>query len=264
MYSPFAINLKKVYTSPFPYEPGFEVALDNGKKLFKFVQYNDGDGDIPGLRGRISYRVVADDTNVSEQEQVTCDLTEGGTVLGQAEFAGVLQPDVVLNGEGCWAQIIGPGEVDMWASIAAINRDAAAINKWLSPAAAATTNITGDGIVATAAAGFEMQIFAELLANVDGTPLAVTNRALLCVDAGTSTQFVVGETINGVTSSDTALVVERLRRGSTDYGVICSTLTATYFHTAAENLNSAAAVLRGILSCKGVQVPASNYRLIRK
>lgn len=263
MYSPMPINLTQVYSSPFPYEPGLEVALGNGKQLFKFVQYNDGDGNIPGLRGRICYRVVQDASAVTEQEQVTCDLT-GTTVLSQAEFGGIIQADVILNGYGGWVQVIGPGEVDMWASIAAINRDAAAINRWLMPAAAANENITGDGIIATAAVSSEQRIFAELLADVDGVPTAATDRVLLAIDAGATGTFLVGETVEGGTSSDTAVVVERLRRNSTIYGLIVSTVTATYFHTAAETLTGATSSATGTLSCKGVMVPSSNYRLIRK
>jgi len=268
MYSPFSINLKKVYTSPFPYEPGFEIALDNGKKLFKFVQYNDGDGDIPGLRGRICYRVGANAANVSEQEQVTCDLSST-TVVGQMEFAGILQPDVVLNSEGCWSQIIGPGEVDMWASLSQITRISAALNKWLMPAVvdgAGVVNITGDGLAAKAAAGSEMRIFAELLADVDGTPAVATSRGLLAIDAGTTGAFIVGETVTGGTSADTAVIVERLRRGTTIYGLICSTFggVAKSFHTATETLTGGTSGATGALTDKAVAVLASNYRLIRK
>ena len=275
MYSPFPIKLTQVYASgSFPCEPGFTIPLGNGKKIFKFVQYSDGDGNIPGLRGRICYRVGPYSGHLTgTQEQVTCDISSS-SVPSEIEYAGVIQPDVVLDGEGCWTQIFGPGEVAMWATITAIDRISADVSdtmlsKYLVPAAAGNNNISGDGIVASAlvqkdSAYHYSGIFAELLEDVSGAPTAADDRVLLAIDGGTTGAFIVGETVTGGTSADTCVIVERLRRGSTTYGLIVSTVTSTYFHTATETLTGGTSGATGTLTCKGEHVAANSYRLMPK
>lgn len=229
--------------------------VDSKGREFRYMKYNDGDGDVPGCRGQIVYLVPGDADVPSYIYEVTVDLSST-TVPSQGLFAGVIIPDVILNGEYCWAQIKGINLVPLWADITAIDRSTSEVTKHLMPAAAANENIAGDGIVGVSTEALDVNVFGELLADVDGTPTLPTDRVFLHIPAGqTATpQFIVGETITGGTSSDTAVVVEVLRRGAKDYGLIVSTVTATYFHTVAETVTGGTSAAAGSITTKGEAV----------
>lgn len=256
MYNPMPINLAKTYKSPFPYQPGQEIPIDNGRKLFRFFQYNGGDDNIPGLRGQICYNVVVDAANISTPFQVTCDLGSA-TIVSQDEFAGVIQPDVVLDGEGCWGEVFGPGEVAMWAD-AAITRATNNLTSRLSPGANdGTVKTTTDGT-----AGQPLTWFAELLADVMLTFATATEYYYASIPAGqtTTAQYIVGETVTA--NTDTAIVVERLRRGDTDYGLIVSTISDDGWANGETAVGGTSAA-SGVLGAVGPFVHPQNYRLIR-
>ena len=229
--------------------------VDSKGREFRYVKYNDGDGNLPGVRGQICYNVVVNAANISIQYQVTCDLGSS-TVVSDDDFAGIIVPDVVLNGEYCWVQVHGVGLVRAWAE-AAIDRDGTnELTKRLRPSST-------DGIVASLAdgtGGQPEQWFALLLADVDGTPTAVADRFLATIPAGqtTTAQFAVGETVTA--NAKTGVVVEVLRRGTTDYAIIASTLSAAW--AAAETGVGGTSAASGVLSAIGYAVFPQNYRIV--
>ena len=251
------IDLTKVYASgsKFPYALGQEVPL--GQKIFRFMKYNDGSNNIPGLRGQIVYNCVVAAVDITTPYEVSVDL--GSTApLTDDEFAGIIQPDVVLTGEGFWGQIYGPGEVNLWAS-AAITQITTALTHRLRPAA---TN----GIVASladGATGEPQQWFASLLANVDGTPTAATDRFLATIPAGPTTtvkKYIVGETVTA--NAKTGIVAETLNKNSITYGIIAHTLSAAW--AAAETAVGGTSAASGVIGTIGYIIPAVNYRIIRQ
>ncbi len=225
-------------------------------RVFEYSQYNDGDGDIPGLKGMICYDVVVDAANISNPYQTTCDITQGTIVSGE-EFSGVIIPDVVLHSDFYWKQKSGIGLVDMWA-VAAQTRTTDTYTNHLIPH-------TVDGVGVVAAAGSEHLQYATLLADISGVPTAATGRYIVGIPAGNiaaGTNFAAGELVSGGTSSDGGTVVEVLKVGATDYGLILSTLTgsAVYFQ-AAETLTGATSGATGLVGVIGYAVFASNYKL---
>ena len=229
---------------------------DQKGRLFEYTQYNDGDGNIPGLRGMICYDVVVDAANISNSFQVTCDITQGTIVSGE-EFSGVIIPDVVLHNQYCWKQISGIGLVDMWA-VAAQTRTTDTYTNHLIPH-------TVDGVGVVAAAGSEHLQYATILADINGVPTGATGRYIVGIPAGNitaGTNFAVAELVSGGTSSDGGTVVKVLKSGITDYGLILSTLTgsAVYFQ-AAETLTGATSGATGLVGVIGYAVFAANYKL---
>jgi len=248
-------DLGAVYSNPNTFKPGQEVELDD--RLYQFKQYNDGDGNIPGLRGQICYDVVVDAANRATAHEVTCDITEG-TVVSSQEFSGVIMPNVVLNGEFCWVQTDGDGltrgefPVYMWAE-AAITRTTDMFTQRIIPG-------TVDGNSVVSATGSEARIFGQLYADIDGVPTAAADRYLASIPAGqtTTAQFAVGETVTA--NTDTAVVVEVLRRGTTDYGLIVSTVTADYW-AAAETAVGGTSGASGVIGVVGFAIFPQNYRV---
>ncbi len=255
-------DLGAVYANSNTYQPGQEAELNN--RIYQFKQYNDGDGNIPGLRGQICYDVVVDAANRSTAHEVTCDYTEG-TVVASQEFAGVIMANVILNGEFGWVQKKGTGltrgefPVYMWGE-AAITRTTDTYTQRIMPA-------TVDGNSIVSAAGSEHRIFAQLYADLDGAPTAAADRYLVSIPAGqtTTAQFAVGETVEelagGGGDGDTGVVVEVLRRGTTDYGLILSTVTADYMGSGAETITGATSGAAGVVTQDGFAIFPQNYGL---
>jgi len=232
-------------------ELGAEFELDG--RLFRYVKYNDGDANIPGLRGTMSYKVGANAANVGTRNERTCDLGST-TVVSTDQFGGIIIPDVVLHSEYYWEQFRGTGLVNMW-NAAAITRTTNALTERLRPG-------TTDGIsivLADGATGEPQEWFALLLANVDGTPTASTDRFLATIPEHQTTpaQFAVGETVTA--NAKTGVVVEVLRRGVYDYGIIASTLSAAW--AGAETAVGGTSVASGVIGAIGYAVFAGNYEL---
>jgi hypothetical protein len=236
--------------------------MDTGRE-YEFLLYNYGDGSIPACRGQICYPVVGDASVPSPRNEVTVDLsstTVPGAASGtQGIFEAVVMPNVVSNGSYFWGQTKGRETVPMWANITAIDRSGSLIANYLMPAALDNNNMAGDGIVIASTEALDVTVFARLDADVDGTPTLATDRVLLQIPAGqavTATPFVVGETVTGGTSSDTAVIVEILSIGSVQYGLIVSTVTATYFHTTTETITGGTSGATASVTTKGEQVRA--------
>jgi hypothetical protein len=251
-------DLGAVYANPNTYKPGQTAELND--REYKFIQYNDGDGNIPGLRGQVCYAVGANAANVGTAHEVTCDLGSA-TVVSQDDTEGLIMPNVILNGEFCWIQKVGMGltrgefPVYMWAD-GAIDRSADSMNRWLVAGAS-------DGTVVELTDGVEETIFAANYADVDAVPTAAADRFLASIPAGqtTTAQFAVGETVTA--NTDTAVVVEVLSRGTTDYGLIVSTVTADYW-AATETAVGGTSAASGVIGVVGYAVFPQNYRLLSK
>lgn len=257
MYNPMPIDLTKTYAagSKFPYAPGQEVPL--GKKVFRFMKYNDGNNNVPAVRGQIVYNCVVAAADITTPYEVCVDLAST-TPLTDDEFAGVIQPDVVLNGEGFWGHIEGPGEVGIWAN-AAITQITSALTHRLRPAN--TNGIVGS--LADGATGEPQQWFAYLLANVDGTPTAASDRFLATIPAGPTTtvkKYIVGETVTA--NAKTGIVSETLYKNGISYAIIAHTLSAAW--AAAETAVGGTSTASGVIGVVGYIIPASNYRIIRQ
>ena len=245
-------NLKQVDTTP---QHGLgDWAQMPGGGIAKYFKYNDGDGNIPGLRGQIAYRVGANAANVTMKDTVTCDLGSA-TIVSTDEFAGIVLANVILNNEYGWFQDENIGEVDAWA-VAAIDRSGDTVVRRCIPGAT-------DGIVATLTAGFEQRVCFELLADVivTATVTLSTDRYLGSIPLGqtTAAQFVVGETVTA--NTDTAVVVEVLKRGTKDYGLIVSTLTDNYW-VLGETVVGSTSGASGVLGAVGFAVKAGNYNIV--
>lgn len=247
-------DLGAVYANSNTYQPGQEVELNN--RIYQFKQYNDGDGNIPGLRGQICYDVVVDAANRSTAHEVTCDYTEG-TVVASQEFAGVIMPNVVLNGEFCWVQTDGDG----------LTRGEFPVYTWTNAAITRTSDIwtqrliphTIDGISVVASTTNESRIFSQLYADVRD-PLSVsTLHYLIAIPLGqtTSAQFAVGETVTA--NGDDGDVAEVLRRGTTDYGLILTGVTGAMVAT--ETAVGGTSAASGVIGTVGIAIYPQNYRV---
>lgn len=226
--------------------------VDSKGREFRYVKYNDGDDSIQGLRGHSVLPIGANATNVSTIYEVTANF-DTTTVVGTVSFGGIIIPDVVLDGEYCWLQIKGMGLVGAWAD-AAQTRIATTLTDKCIPGAS-------DGAVAVLTAGYEQQVCLEILADIDGVPTAATDRYYMSLISTHVGSFVVGETVTGGTSLDTAVVVEKLSRGTTDYGLIVSTATSTYFQ-AAETLTGGTSGATAITGDPAFTIFPQNYNIV--
>ena len=222
-------------------------------RVFRYVKYNDGDDNIPGLRGHTVGLIGANAANVSSVYEVTANF-DSSTVVTTAGFAGIIIPDVVLHGEFCWIQIAGIGLVAAWADAAQDRSTDEDTNRCIPGAA--------DGTLATGADGSEQEVCIELLADIDAVPTASTDRYLAPIPAHqtTTAQFAVGETVTA--NTDTSVVVEVLRRGVYDYGLIVSTVTSDYF-AAAETAVGGTSAASGVLGDPAFAIFPQNYNIIR-
>ncbi len=232
-------------------ELGAEFEDEKGR-MFRYVKYNDGDDNIPGLRGHLVGLIGADAANVSSIYEVTANF-DSSTVVTTAGFAGIIIPDVVLNGEYCWVQVAGMGLVNAWAD-AAQDRSTNELTNRCIPGAA-------DGTVAVLTAGNEQQVCLEILADIDAVPTAAADRYLAPIPVGqtTTAQFAVGETVTA--NTDTAVVVEVLKRGAKDYGLIVSTVTSDYW-AAAETAVGGTSAASGVLGDPAFAVFPQNYNIV--
>ncbi len=226
--------------------------VDSKGREFRYVKYNDGDDDIQGLRGHMALPIGANAANVSTIYEVTANY-DTTTVVGTVPFGGIIIPDVVLNGEYCWTQIEGIGLVAAWADAAQTRITTTLTDKCIPGAA--------DGTMAVLTAGLEQQVCIEILADIDGVPTAATDRYYIPLISTHVGSYVVGETVTGGSSSDTAVVVEKLSRGTTDYGLIVSTATSTYFQ-AAETLTGGTSGATATTGDPAFVVYPQNYNIV--
>lgn len=227
---------------------------DHLGRLFRYVKYNDGDDNIPGLRGHLAGLVGANAANVSSLYEVTANF-DSSTIVSTGGFGGIIIPDVVLNGEYCWVQVGGLGLVMAWAD-AAQDRSTNELTNRCIPGAA-------DGTLAVLTAGQEQEVCIELLADIDAVPTAATDRYVGPIPAGqtTAAQFAVGETVTA--NTDTAVVVEVLKRGATDYGLIVSTVTDDYW-AAAETAVGGTSAASGVLGDPAFGIFPQNYNIVNR
>lgn len=86
------------------FKPG-SVYLEDGGKIYKYVQYDDGTANLDLEAGDIVYYV--DDTGYGAST-VTADVSDAS---GQEIGAGVVQADVTTDGSYMWVQIKGAATV---------------------------------------------------------------------------------------------------------------------------------------------------------
>ena len=99
-------NLDKIYTTQdFPLGAKVE---DQCGRVFKFIKYNDGDGDVAGVAG---YLAVGLDTAYPPDE-CTCDYDSSTVPALAAAIKGFLQA-ALTNGAFGWAQVYGPNRQTM-------------------------------------------------------------------------------------------------------------------------------------------------------
>lgn len=83
------------------FKPG-SVYLDEGGKIYKYVQYDAGAGPVAAVAGNVAYYYTLDG---HKNHQVTSDLSDSIEI-----GAGVLQ-SAPADGQYCWIQIKGPATV---------------------------------------------------------------------------------------------------------------------------------------------------------
>lgn len=97
-------NLTQTYTSLD--EGNTPVAGDvhfgSGGKVYKFVLFNNGAGDVAAVAGNVAYYYAPSGASAGATTTVTSDLSDSAG-LG----AGVFQ-SAPADGEYCWLQIKGP------------------------------------------------------------------------------------------------------------------------------------------------------------
>lgn len=79
--------------------------VSNVVKTYKYVQYNDGAGDIAAVSGNVAYYYAPSGASAGSTTVVTSDVSDSAG-LG----AGVLQ-SAPATGEYCWIQIKGPATI---------------------------------------------------------------------------------------------------------------------------------------------------------
>lgn len=73
-----------------------------GGKIYKFVKFNNGVGNVAAVAGNVCYYYAVSGTSAGQTTEVTMDVTDSGGI-----GAGVFQ-SVPADGEYCWIQIKGP------------------------------------------------------------------------------------------------------------------------------------------------------------
>ena len=76
-----------------------------GGKIYKFVKFNNGVGNVAAVAGNVCYYYAVSGTSAGQTTEVTMDLTDSGGI-----GAGVFQ-SVPADGEYCWIQIKGPATI---------------------------------------------------------------------------------------------------------------------------------------------------------
>ncbi len=82
------------------FTPGLVVEMSTGKK-YKYVQYNDGAGDVAAAAGKVCYYYAPGGTSAGATTVVTSDLSDSAGV-----GAGVLQT-ALTDGYYGWVQVTG-------------------------------------------------------------------------------------------------------------------------------------------------------------
>lgn len=73
----------------------------SGGKIYKFVKFNNGAGNVAAVAGNVCYYYAVSGTSAGQTTEVTMDVTDSGGI-----GAGVFQ-SVPADGEYCWIQIKG-------------------------------------------------------------------------------------------------------------------------------------------------------------
>lgn len=74
---------------------------DASGKIYKFVQFNNGVGDVAAVVGNVAYYYAVSGASAGQTTIVTMDVTDSGGI-----GAGVFQ-SIPADGEYCWLQIKG-------------------------------------------------------------------------------------------------------------------------------------------------------------
>lgn len=77
-----------------------------GLKLYKYVRYDTGAGDVAAVAGNVAYYYAPSGTSAGATTVVTSDLSDSAEV-----GAGVLQ-SAPADGQYCWIQIKGPATLN--------------------------------------------------------------------------------------------------------------------------------------------------------
>lgn len=88
-------------TQEFPLGTVTERATSVGVCKYKYVQYNDGAGDVAAVAGNVVYCYAPSGTSAGAVHVVTSDLSDSAEV-----GAGVLA-SAPATGEYCWVQVTG-------------------------------------------------------------------------------------------------------------------------------------------------------------
>ena len=190
--------------------------VDNSGREFKYVQYDDGAGNITAIAGMVALGLGSGGTSDAPLNKVTCDY---GTAASDQAFAGIIIPDVVRHNEYCWIQVSGPALVDIWGDGSIQDRD------YLVPDTAAATH---DGAVDTMAAGEEHQSMGVATAD-DETDVMIELPSV-------AADFSVGGTVTGGSSSATGTIKKIFSAGGTQYALLLTSVSGTF--SASEALTS--------------------------
>lgn len=79
-----------------------DVHFGSGGKVYKFVLFNNGAGNVAAVAGNVAYYYAPSGTSAGATTTVTSDLSDSAAV-----GAGVFQ-SAPADGEYCWLQIKGP------------------------------------------------------------------------------------------------------------------------------------------------------------
>jgi hypothetical protein len=88
-------------TAEFPLGTITERATSVGTCRYKYVQFNDGAGDVAAVAGNVTYVYAPSGTSAGAVHVVTSDLSDSAEV-----GAGVLT-SAPATGEYCWVQVRG-------------------------------------------------------------------------------------------------------------------------------------------------------------
>ena len=102
-------NLTATYTAAQLVSEGPAQVGDHyfaaGGKIYKFVKFNNGVGNVAAVVGNVCYYYAVSGTSAGQTTEVTMDLTDSGGI-----GAGVFQ-SIPADGEYCWIQIKGVATV---------------------------------------------------------------------------------------------------------------------------------------------------------
>lgn len=236
------VDITKVdSTAQYPLGSEFPIG---GDKVAMYLKYDDGAGNIVGIKGMATVQmgIATGSTGSAAMNTVTCDY---GTAGSAQVFGGLVLADTITNGKFGWFQVSGKTHVPIWTDNAVNSAEYLVLD---------IAGATHDGAWDTMDDGEEEQVCADALADAEIT-------AVMIELATVTTNFAVGGTVTGGTSTKTGTVKTIFKDGTTQKAVELTGTSLTFSASETVTSNGGAAATLGDYLYYRIQ--AGNARIHR-